>query len=161
MTRRVGSRRVKRAAAASCDHVRQAISARLDGEVPGLALKDTEAHLADCSECRRFLAGVMAVNRAVALEVSRPVPVALKQALATEWAQSVRPVPPDARRTSLQVGRGTVWRRRLQWASALTPALLLAVALPLGALSSPHEVPSHAQTPCTKNLASFRDAVHP
>ena len=161
MTRRVGSRGVRRATAASCAHVRQAISARFDGEVPGLPRRDTDAHLARCRECRQFEAGVMAVNRAVALTVSRPVPAALKQALAAEWAQSVRPVPRLAPRATLRVGRGTVWRRRLQWASALTPALVLAVSLPLGALSSPHEVPSHAQTPCTTDLAAFRDAAHP
>ena len=161
MTRPLGSRRAKRAAAASCEHIRQAISARFDGEVPSLPLKDIDVHLAGCGACRRFLAGVMAVNRTVALEVSRPVPGALKQALVTQWAQSGRPAPPVPRKVSSQFRRGTVWRRRLQWAGALTPALLLAVALPLGALSTPHEVPSHAQTPCTADLASFRGEAYP
>ena len=157
----IGSRRVRTAAAVPCDQVREAISAGLDGEVPGLPLRDTETHLARCAACRQFQARVMAVNPALALEVSRPAPTELKQALATEWAQSIRPVPSFVRRGSLGVGRRTPWRRRLQWASALTPALLLAVALPLGALSSPHEVPSHAQTPCTADLATFQSAVHP
>lgn len=161
MTRRIGSRRTSSATAASCDHVRQAISARFDGEAPGLPRRDTDAHLARCGECRNYLAALIAVNRSVALEVSRPVPAALKQVLAAEWAHSVRPVPRPARKASSGVGRSTIWRRRLQWASALTPALLLAVALPLGALSSPHEVPSHARTPCTIDLASLRGAVHP
>ena len=148
------------AGAISCEVVRQAISAELDGEASGMATKDTLAHTARCPECQRFRARALMLGGRLGLEVSRPAPDALWETLSPEWARTVRPAP----RTSLRVrsvsGRRTMWRRRVVGVSALTPAALLVVALPLGALSSPHEVPSHARTPCTIDLAGFHGDLH-
>jgi anti-sigma factor RsiW len=158
--RRRRRHRTSGAGATSCEVVRQAISADLDGEASGLATKDTVAHIARCPECRRFRAGALTLGRQLGLEVSRPVPGALKEALTSEWVRTVGPAPRAWRRMLSVIGRRSTWRRRVAWVSALTPALLLAVALPLGALSSPHEVPSHARTPCTVDLANFRGDPH-
>ena len=152
--------RTPRAGVTSCEVVRQAISADLDGEASGLATKDTVAHIARCPECRRFRAGALTLGRQLGLEVSRPVPGALKEALTSEWVRTVGLAPRVSWRVWSVIGRPTMWRRRVAWVSALTPAVLLAVALPLGALSSPHEVPSHARTPCTVDLANFRGDPH-
>jgi anti-sigma factor RsiW len=153
-------RRTTVAGATSCEIARQAISADLDGEASGLATKDTVAHIARCPECQRFRAGALTLDRQFGLEVSRPVPDALKEALTSEWVRTVGPAPRVSWRVWSVIGRPTMWRRRVAWVSALTPAVLLAVALPLGALSSPHEVPSHARTPCTIDLANLRGDLH-
>jgi predicted anti-sigma-YlaC factor YlaD len=159
----MGKRRCRpngKAGSPSCDLVQQAISSALDGEAPGLAAKDMDAHLARCPECQRFRAGALTLSGQLGLEVSRPVPGVLKEVLTSEWVRSVGPAPHHSQREALVRGRRTMWRRRVQWASALTPTVLLAVALPLGALSSPREIPSHASTPCTIDLAHFRGDLH-
>jgi predicted anti-sigma-YlaC factor YlaD len=37
-----------------CTRFREAISARIDGEDPGLSTEDIDAHLADCADCRSW-----------------------------------------------------------------------------------------------------------
>ena len=161
MIRRPWSRGSRRAAGTtSCEQVQLAISATLDGEAPGVAARDADAHLARCGDCRRFQAGAAALGRQRRLEVSRPVPSALKETLTALWVASAGPLPRSTRNASRQGGGITLWRRRVQWASALLPAAVLAASLPLGALSSPHEVPSHARTPCTVDLSYFRGQLH-
>ncbi|HUF26026.1 MAG TPA: zf-HC2 domain-containing protein [Gemmatimonadaceae bacterium] len=46
----------------SCDEVRMAALAALDGERAGLTSHDVEAHLADCVSCRTALAGLATLH---------------------------------------------------------------------------------------------------
>ena len=46
-----------------CDRVREAISARIDGEDPGLPDDALEAHLAGCADCRAWQQRAHAVTR--------------------------------------------------------------------------------------------------
>jgi predicted anti-sigma-YlaC factor YlaD len=48
---------------ATCAAVREAVSARLDGEASPLEPGAVERHLAGCADCRRFRAGAAAVDR--------------------------------------------------------------------------------------------------
>jgi predicted anti-sigma-YlaC factor YlaD len=48
-----------------CDMAREAISARIDGEDPGLPQDAVEAHLADCAACRGWQQRAHAVTRRV------------------------------------------------------------------------------------------------
>jgi anti-sigma factor RsiW len=136
--------------APTCDTVRQAISASLDGESPGLRTRRRRAHLRRCQECRLFEAGVEALAAPMFLDGSRRVPDDLQETLVRALAGRADP-PPAAARARLGAPR-VGWRRSVQWAGALGPALALVVLLPLGAFSAASGRPTHASTPCTVNL---------
>jgi hypothetical protein len=135
-----------------CEQCRRAISASFDGESSAIGAKDVAGHLASCPDCRNFQLGVKALASQIGLHAAPPVPGALKETLRSEWARSVRPESPVTTPPRRWAGPPMGWRHRLQWAGALTPAVLVAVVLPLGALPSPRADPSHAPTPCTSHL---------
>jgi predicted anti-sigma-YlaC factor YlaD len=58
----------------SCDHWQAAISARIDGEDPGVEPRLLEAHLARCASCRSFDAALQGGPRMVRLEEAAPMP---------------------------------------------------------------------------------------
>lgn len=69
-----------------CSRFREAVSARIDGEDPGVSLDRVDAHLATCAECRSW--AVAASSLPVALREA-PDGVALQpQVLATLLAES-------------------------------------------------------------------------
>lgn len=57
-----------------CDHYRHAISARLDGEEPGLEAGPLAGHLATCSACRNWEADVINLTRSVRVASADPIP---------------------------------------------------------------------------------------
>ncbi len=57
-----------------CDHYREAISARIDGEELGLEPAVLDAHLADCPSCRRWADAAAGVTRAARLGPAEHVP---------------------------------------------------------------------------------------
>src|SRR5580692_9558613 len=67
-----------------CESMREAISAEIDGEAPGIRGKDVRFHLAHCEDCLRFQTGSTALDRQVNLQISRPVPADLKERLIIE-----------------------------------------------------------------------------
>ena len=66
----------------TCDQIRDAISARLDGEDPGVPPADVDAHLASCAPCRAFADGAGALHRSVRLAPAPDVPDLTPQVLA-------------------------------------------------------------------------------
>jgi anti-sigma factor RsiW len=140
----------------ACESIRSAISARVDGERLGTTPKAIDTHLGVCPECRRFEAGVLTLDHQIGLQATRPAPDALKELLVTELERVVGPARRRWRTRTRQIRSTADWRRVGQWAGGLTPVALLAVFVPLGALSSPHAIPSHAPTPCTVNLKLHR-----
>jgi anti-sigma factor RsiW len=148
MTRWPGIRRFTNGGSTPCDQVREAISAELDGEASSLRAKDVRSHVSHCEECLRFQAAARALNGRVSLQVSPPVPADLKDRLARELDSIVTPPSRHWR----HIGRVSEWRSGVRWVGALAPAAFVAVVLPLGALSTPREVPTHAPTPCTISL---------
>src|SRR3954452_3806844 len=58
----------------SCRRVQEAISARIDGEDPGMAPERIDAHLASCPVCRAFAASAAAVHRQVRVPPAQPIP---------------------------------------------------------------------------------------
>jgi anti-sigma factor RsiW len=147
--------RAGRAEPASCVTIREAISASLDGEMPGIRAKESETHLARCPECRRFKTELGILARLVRPDVTRPAPEALKELLVTVLTGNAGDVAHRLPRESRPTRQRVVWRRGVCWFGALTPAALAAVVLPLGGLSSPHEIPTRALTPCTIYLQSL------
>lgn len=58
----------------SCEQYRDAISARLDGEDPGLPDASLDAHLAACPDCASWAAAARRVTRLVRVGPAEPVP---------------------------------------------------------------------------------------
>jgi predicted anti-sigma-YlaC factor YlaD len=111
-----------------CDRYREAISARIDGEDPGLPTEDIDAHLAECPECRSWASA--AASPALTAVASPGDPVAIDPAL---LARLMRPAPaPEAARSGLI---STVeWRMVL----ALIALTQIALAWPGGFLDDGH-----------------------
>jgi predicted anti-sigma-YlaC factor YlaD len=61
-----------------CTRFREAISARIDGEEPGMPIEDVDAHLAVCPECRSLAA---ATSPALTAAASPSDPAAIDPAL--------------------------------------------------------------------------------
>lgn len=57
-----------------CDRVRDAISATLDGEDPGLDQTAVDAHVRGCPACGDFAVGAQALNRSVRVRPAEAVP---------------------------------------------------------------------------------------
>jgi predicted anti-sigma-YlaC factor YlaD len=58
----------------SCEPWQLAISARIDGEDPGIEPRLLDAHLAGCPECRRFQAVSESGQRSARVQVAAPIP---------------------------------------------------------------------------------------
>jgi predicted anti-sigma-YlaC factor YlaD len=58
----------------TCDQIREAVSARLDGEDPRVPSPEVDAHLAACAGCRAFAEGAGALHRSVRLAPAPAVP---------------------------------------------------------------------------------------
>ncbi|KWX02125.1 Integral membrane protein [Carbonactinospora thermoautotrophica] len=83
----------------TCSQFREALSARLDGEDPGLGAEAVDAHLAECAACAAWYEDAARVTRLARLAPARPVPDLVGAVLA------VAPLPVRDRR----------WAR-LRWA---------------------------------------------
>jgi predicted anti-sigma-YlaC factor YlaD len=105
----------------SCRRVQEAISARIDGEDPGLGPERIDAHLASCPACRAFAASAAAVHRQVRVQPAEPIPDLAEAILraATPPAAPVAPVAPE-------------WPRYVLLVVALTQLLIAIPALILG-----------------------------
>jgi predicted anti-sigma-YlaC factor YlaD len=57
-----------------CSAVREAVSARLDGESPGVGVSGVDRHLASCSACAAWSADAEVVTRRARLAAAPPVP---------------------------------------------------------------------------------------
>ncbi|SEP07255.1 zf-HC2 domain-containing protein [Trujillonella endophytica] len=57
-----------------CPAIREAVSARLDGESPGVPAVELDAHLAGCPACASWAAAASAVTRRARLAPAPPVP---------------------------------------------------------------------------------------
>ena len=108
-----------------CDTIREAISARLDGEAAGVEDGTIEAHLAECSACVAWSEELATLHRIVRVREAEAVPDLTAAILGVEPAQ-----PMTARRT-----RRAEVISPARWALfvvALTQLVLAAPALLLG-----------------------------
>lgn len=101
----------------ACDDSREALSAQLDGEDPGMDATRLDEHLSECGACRRWLADAIRVTRAVRLEgVDMPDLTGAVLARVRHEAPSRRGRLPSARAALFAVAAGQ--------AAAAAPALL-------------------------------------
>lgn len=134
----------------TCDDVRAALSARLDGEDPGAPVDVLDAHTGTCPGCRAWLARAEQVTRAVRVQAV-DVPDLTAAVLA---AVAADPRAANAgRRSAVETLRGS--RQVLRVAVAVAAVAQLAVALPvllagLGVAPDPHT---------SREMASFDVAL--
>ncbi|MFI6823980.1 zf-HC2 domain-containing protein [Micromonospora sp. NPDC050187] len=107
----------------TCDDVRAALSARLDGEDPGTPPATLDAHISTCSGCRSWLARAEQVTRLVRVQaVDVPDLTASVLAAVAADEQATRAAATAAVRARRQV---------LRVAVAVAAAAQLAIALPI------------------------------
>jgi predicted anti-sigma-YlaC factor YlaD len=110
-----------------CSHFREAVSARLDGEDPGLPVPILDGHLAGCASCRAWSGELGALHRLVRVRTAEPIPD-LTAGIVDAF------VPAPRRRTVWRLVPGEVISnaRWALFAVALTQLVLAAPALVLG-----------------------------
>ena len=116
-----------------CDRAREAISARIDGEDPGLPGNVIQAHLASCAECRHWQQRAHEVTRRARL--GGPF---LEHDLTAQVLQAVGPAM--AGRRPARDGRSMAQRAAL----AVTALAQLAITVPLLILGHDHGAGTHA-----------------
>lgn len=102
---RTGSRALSadtpRARAPGCSAVRDAVSARFDGEDAPLAGAEVERHLTGCGSCAAFESGLAPLARRTRVVAAAPVPDVTAQVLAAVEADRLH--APDRRRRELRL----------------------------------------------------------
>lgn len=130
--------------------IHQAISARLDGEDPGLDEPTVYAHLAGCADCRAFAHDTEALHRRVRLAPAPAIPdltPSILHAIGTELtadaaADAAAQVEPDA-------------NLALRWILVAIAVAQIAVAIPALVLGSDAGLPVHT----ARHIGSFDVAL--
>jgi predicted anti-sigma-YlaC factor YlaD len=125
----------------SCTHIRHAISARLDGEDPGVENAVIDTHLETCPECRGFAASAARLHRSTRVAPAPAVPDLTPAILAA--------IGDDAS----AAGQDT--QLALRWILAILAVVQIGVAVPALILGSDAGLPVHA----ARHLGSFDIAV--
>lgn len=115
----------------SCERFREALSARLDGEVPDLPDEELDAHLATCPSCRSMVDGAARLRRRAVLYDTDDVPD-LSRGI-------VRQVAAEDRRRSVPIAR---------W-------LLALIAVEIVVLSIPDFLSGSADAHSLRHLGAF------
>jgi len=101
----------------NCDVCREALSAQLDDEDPGIEMSRIQLHLSGCPHCQAYADGASTLHRATRLRPAEPVPDLVGAVLArVETPQRSRPE----------------WARYALFAVALTQLLVALPALLMG-----------------------------
>jgi predicted anti-sigma-YlaC factor YlaD len=74
-----------------CQQWREAISARIDGEDPGLAELAIEGHLAECPDCRAWQVAAISATRAARVRPAESVPDLAERIMNAVAAEAARP----------------------------------------------------------------------
>jgi predicted anti-sigma-YlaC factor YlaD len=123
----------------SCTRIRHAISARLDGEDPGLDPAIVDDHLATCAGCRSFAADAERLHRSLRLSPAPEIPDLAPQVLVAIGAE------PERSETQLA----------LRWILVALALVQIAVAVPALILGNDAGLPVHT----ARHLGSFDVAL--
>jgi predicted anti-sigma-YlaC factor YlaD len=126
----------------TCMQIRHAISARLDGEDPGLDEASVYGHLATCAGCRAFAHDAEALHRAVRLAPAPPIPD-LTPAILAAIGQEDR------------ASGGAETQHALRWILFAIAVTQIAVAIPALLFGSNAGLPVHA----ARHIGSFDVAL--
>jgi predicted anti-sigma-YlaC factor YlaD len=121
-----------------CDRIREAISARIDGEDPGVPDGAIEAHLATCAACRGWQQRAHVMTRRARLGGRF-----LEQDLT---ARVLAALPPEPAQRRPARGRGAAWGGGMARRAGLAAvaAAQLAITIPLLILGHDHDAGLHA-----------------
>jgi predicted anti-sigma-YlaC factor YlaD len=128
----------------SCTRIRDAVSARLDGEEPGVDGAAVDLHLAGCADCRAFARSAEDLHRAARVAPAPPVPDLTSTILAGIGAE-----------TDAQPGAGSETQLALRWLLAVLALVQIGVAIPALILGSDAHLPVHT----ARHIGSFDVAV--
>jgi predicted anti-sigma-YlaC factor YlaD len=109
-----------------CEECREAVSARLDGELTELGAAGLDVHLLACAECRAFERSAIELHRSLRVRPAEPVP---------DLTSAILAKAPRPDRTPAAVAPAREWPRYALLAVALTQLIIALPAL-LGAASS-------------------------
>src|SRR5262245_6750533 len=126
----------------TCMQIHQAISARLDGEAPGLDESIVYAHLANCPACRTFAQHAESLHRSVRLAPAPSIPDLTPGILAAIGVESARDAEPG---TDLA----------LRWVLVAIALAQIAVAIPALVFGSDAGLPVHT----ARHIGSFDVAL--
>jgi predicted anti-sigma-YlaC factor YlaD len=126
----------------SCTRIRHAISARLDGEDPGLDPEVVDAHLGSCAGCQRFAESAARLHRSTRLGPAPDVPDLTPTILAAIGEDATA-----APRADTQLA--------LRWVLVALALVQIGVAVPALLLGSDAGLPVHA----ARHIGSFDVAV--
>jgi predicted anti-sigma-YlaC factor YlaD len=126
----------------TCMQIHQAISARLDGEDPGLDEATVYAHLAACADCRAFAHDAETLHRTVRLEPAPAIPDLAPGILAAIGAERAVDAEPD---TSVA----------LRWILLAIAVAQIAVAIPALIFGADAGLPVHT----ARHIGSFDVAL--
>jgi predicted anti-sigma-YlaC factor YlaD len=122
--------------------IRQAISARLDHEDPGLDEAVVYAHLGGCTECRAFAHDAEALHRSIRLTPAPPIPDLTPDILAAIGAETL-----DADHSDTNYA--------LRWILVAIAVAQIAIAIPALVFGSDAGLPVHA----ARHIGSFDVAL--
>jgi predicted anti-sigma-YlaC factor YlaD len=125
-----------------CERCRTALSARLDGEDPGVPPAALDSHLAGCAACREFATGAERLHRLARVTPAEPVPDLSGPILA---AIGPPPAPSVAEERT----------RFLRIVLAVVAVIQLAMAIPALVLGDDAGLPAHV----ARHLGSFSVAL--
>lgn len=125
----------------SCTHIRHAISARLDGEDPGVEPAVIETHLDTCARCREFGASAASLHRSSRVSPAPAIPDLTPAILAAIGDDATAP----EHDTQLA----------LRWILAVLAFVQIGVAVPALLLGSDAGLPVHT----ARHLGSFDIAI--
>lgn len=108
-----------------CDTIREALSARLDGEDPGLDTEVLDVHLGTCVACRAWVGELTALHRLVRVREAEPVPDLTAAILAAVPALDPGPTAARWRAEPVNSARWALFTVALTQLVLAGPALLL------------------------------------
>ena len=130
----------------TCMQIHQAISARLDGEDPGLDESTVYAHLAGCADCRAFSHQAEALHRSVRLAPAPQIPDLTPGILTAIGAESLGDAVADAEPDT---------NLALRWILVAIAVAQIAVAIPALVFGSDAGLPVHT----ARHIGSFDVAL--
>jgi predicted anti-sigma-YlaC factor YlaD len=126
----------------TCMQIHQAISARLDGEDPGLDESTVYAHLAGCADCRGFSHRAESLHRTVRLAPAPEIPDLTPGILTAIGGEPLADTEPDT-------------NHALRWILVAIAVAQIAVAIPALVFGSDAGLPVHA----ARHIGSFDVAL--
>ena len=126
----------------TCMQIHQAISARLDGEDPGLDEPTVYAHLAGCADCRAFALHAESLHRTVRLAPAPAIPDLTPAILSAIGAESPSDAEPET-------------NVALRWILVAIALAQIAVAIPALVFGSDAGLPVHT----ARHIGSFDVAL--